>query len=118
MLSWWTAELAGLFLLFVILCGGASSRPVEGWIDAMRFALMPDYSALALAERASLVFFAPRAVDVPVSRGRAELHRFGFLPMPAPRAADDSGGVLLHAAFIFKGLRVGFLCGFDPFPSD
>ena len=70
----------------------------------MRSALMPDYSALTLVVGASLMCFAPRAMDVPVSRGRAELHRFGFLPMPTPRATDDSGGVVVRVAFNFMDL--------------
>lgn len=49
---------------------------------------------------------APSAMDVAVSFGRAELCRFGFPPVSTPRATDDSGLVLLSAAFVFLSFNV------------
>ena len=80
--------------------------------------MAPYEVVLALVVGASLMFVAPRGMDVPVALGRAELHRFGFLPMPTPRATDDSGSVPLYAALIFVCFRFGIPNNVDAFPPD
>ena len=59
---------------------------MNGRVNAVKRALMPDEAVLAHVVRASLMKFAGFTMDVSIALGGSELHPLGFLWVATSRA--------------------------------